>query len=431
MKRHKEGNLPFANLPIVLKDGVNAFKTGHEKMIFLYGAIVTLSGLVHMIKGQYRQQRVYPNLFLFILAEFASGKSSLNYARKLVEKIHNEITQHSINELKLFNQLNKTKNGTSPAGMTKPPMRTVLIPANVTGAKFIEHLSANGSATPSIILESEIDTLTVAAKAEHGNFSDILRKGFHNEPVSYSRKGNSEFLEVSSPTFSLALAGTFNQFRKLITSGEDGLLSRFWVYQFSAPQRWSSVAPSENSLNLDELFERLSATVYDCYQHLKSNHLTILLTQKQWQRVDGFGMNNLHRCKDINGLNCAGIVKRHALMLYKACLTLTAIRMGETKNTVPSVYCSDDDFNLALWLCQQSLDSSLDLLASLPDSLATKGKRSKDELTTLLPLEFTRAEAINIAKQARLPERTTDRYLKELVKSNNLLWVANGKYRKP
>lgn len=429
-KNHNRGNLPIANLPTVLQNGVNAFKTRHEKLIFLYGSITALSGLCYMIKGEYRSQRVYPNLFLFILADFASGKSALNYARKLVNKIHTEITSNSVAQLKQFHQQSKQKNdGTTPA-MEKPAMRTVLIPANVTSAKLIEHLSANEGTTPSIIVESEIDTLTVAAKSEHGNFSDILRKGFHNETVSYSRKGNSEFLEVTCPTFSMALAGTVNQFRKLITNSEDGLLSRFWVYQFSAPQNWSSVAPSNNGQNLDDLFEGLSASVYEYHQYLKAKDITIRLTPGQWNRLDGFGTNNLQRCKDNSGLNCAGIVKRHALMLYKACLTLTAIRMAETKSVEATVFCSDEDFGLALWLCQQSLECSLNLLATLPAAGFIPGRQSKEELAALLPQEFTRAKAIEVGKAAGFSDRTIARRLDELVESNQLVRLGHGKYRK-
>jgi hypothetical protein len=427
-KKYKNySKLPFANLPKILKLGVEGFQTKHEKIIFLYGAIVALSGLCFRVRGEYRRQCVYPNLFLFVLAQFATGKSALNYARKLVSKIHNEITEDSKKLLRQYLQQIKMKNGNTNHSIDKPPMKVVLIPANVTSAKLIEHLTDNDGSTPSIMIESEIDTLSIAAKSEHGNFSDILRKSFHNEPISYSRKGNNEFLEVKNPILAIALAGTINQFRRLVTNSEDGLFSRFLVYNFNAPQKWSSVTPCKECHNLDEIFEKLSDVVYSYYQYLRNVNLTIQLSSQQWQRLNQFGVNNLNR--DLPG-NSSGIIKRHALMIYKICLILTAIESAEVKSIVTNVECSDSNFNLALWLCKQSLENSLVLLNTLPNTNLLRGKESRIELYDHLPSEFARKAAILLGQQRGLTDRTIDRILSELVYSGRLKRLPHGEYKK-
>lgn len=57
-------------------------------------------------------------------------------------------------------------------------------------------------------MDSEIDTLVSATKQDFGQFDDILRKAFHHEPVSSSRKGDNEMIVVDRPAVALLLAGT-------------------------------------------------------------------------------------------------------------------------------------------------------------------------------------------------------------------------------
>ena len=61
-----------------------------------------------------------------------------------------------------------------------------------------------------IICETEADTLGVVFKNEWGSYSDLLRKGFHHEKVSLSRKTNNEFVDINHPRISVALTGTPN-----------------------------------------------------------------------------------------------------------------------------------------------------------------------------------------------------------------------------
>ena len=52
------------------------------------------------------------------------------------------------------------------------------------------------------------DTLSNVFKQEWGSYSDLLRKAFHHERVSSSRKENNKFTEVINPKLSIALSGT-------------------------------------------------------------------------------------------------------------------------------------------------------------------------------------------------------------------------------
>ena len=81
-----------------------------------------------------------------------------------------------------------------------------------------------------LLFETEGDTLSQTLKSEHGNYSDLLRKAFHHEMISMSRRKDREYVEIDNPRLSVVLAGTPEQVRRLIPDAENGLLSRFIFY---------------------------------------------------------------------------------------------------------------------------------------------------------------------------------------------------------
>ena len=79
----------FNNLPPVLRDACNHLADRTEREVFLIGALGVVSGLLPNVRGFYDQQFYGPNLFVYILAPYGSGKGMLRYARALGEAIHN------------------------------------------------------------------------------------------------------------------------------------------------------------------------------------------------------------------------------------------------------------------------------------------------------------------------------------------------------
>jgi hypothetical protein len=78
-----------------------------------------------------------------------------------------------------------------------------------------------------LLFETEGDTLSQTLKSDYGNYSDTLRKAYHHETISLSRRKDREYLEVKNPRLSVVLAGTPEQVRRLIPDTENGLMSRF------------------------------------------------------------------------------------------------------------------------------------------------------------------------------------------------------------
>ena len=106
--------------------------------------------------------------------------------------------------------------------------KTLIIPANSSASSLISILHDNDGI--GLLFETEGDTLSQTLKSEHGNYSDLLRKAFHHETISMSRRKDREYLEIDNPRVSVVLAGTPEQVRHLIPDAENGLLSRFIFY---------------------------------------------------------------------------------------------------------------------------------------------------------------------------------------------------------
>lgn len=196
------------------------------------GALVSLSACFHNVCGVYDGRIVYPNLYLFVIADAGMGKGALTLCRELVVPINyrlHEVSKTLEQEYKVaMAAYLKGKKGEETTMPTEPPMRMLIIPANSSASSFLKILGDNDGV--GLLFETEGDTLSQTLKSDYGNYSDVLRKAFHHEQISLSRKKDREYSEVNNPRVSVALAGTPEQVRRLIPDAENGLLSRFCFY---------------------------------------------------------------------------------------------------------------------------------------------------------------------------------------------------------
>lgn len=224
----------FEHLPPFLNEVVNNSISLDDRDTILIGAIVCLSVCFHNICGVYDERIVYPNLYLFVVADAGMGKGALTLCRELVAPINRNLHELSKRlELEYKEAMNAYIKGKKDDGMTmptEPPMRMLVIPANSSASSFLKILGDNDGI--GLLFESEGDTLSQTLKSDYGNYSDVLRKAFHHELVSLSRRKDREYCEVSNPRVSVALAGTPEQVRTLIPDAENGLMSRFCFISF-------------------------------------------------------------------------------------------------------------------------------------------------------------------------------------------------------
>ncbi len=414
----------ISRLPDLLQSGALAFPDPRERDVFLTGALAILSGCLPGVIGVYAQEIVFPNLFVFIIAPAASGKGAMKFAKVLANKYHEQLVTHSREEQQRFEcELNQYKTSQrsrkKDEAVEEPPLqpsfKVLFIPANSSYAKILCHLEQNEG--EGIICETEADTMSNVLKQEWGGYSDMLRKSFHHERLSSSKKTNNEFIEVDNPRLSVALSGTPTQVTGLISSAEDGLFSRFIFYAFKVEQVWKDVSPSGNTINLTEHFSDLSSKVYDMILFLAENPTRVSLSKDQWEILNNTCSFWLKDTIAFNTEEAGGVVKRLGLILYRIAMIFTALRKYEIGETSTSITCTDNDFILAVKLASKYLQHSVLMFNNLPRQVVMSSFLSgenKQQFFKSLPTEFKRAEAIKLGAKYNLSIRSVDMLLRNL-----------------
>jgi hypothetical protein len=431
----------YCQMPEILKQGALAFTDARERDVFLTGALGILSGCIPNVKGIYAQQEVYPNLFTFAIAPAASGKGALKFAKQLADEYHTQLLtaskeadeQYKQEENAYKQNLRNLKKGEtmSEEPPVKPAFKVVFIPANTSYAKILSHLEQNEGT--GIICETEADTLGNVFKQEWGSYSDMLRKSFHHERLSSSRKTNNEFIEVNNPCLSIALSGTPSQVTGLIASAEDGLFSRFLFYAFEVEQIWKDVSPYGSNVNLTDHFRSLSLQVYNMVKFLKLSETNVTLSKSQWEQLNKQCAYWLQDITTFTSKDAASIVKRLGLILYRITMLFTALRKFENAEAAEQVECTDVDFNTALQLVEIYLQHSILMFNNLPKQQSNTAFQSGDgkrKFFDALPQEFTRAEAVALGKQHKLSARSVDDLLRNAT-PKLLTKIKAGHYQKP
>src|SRR5690606_26027398 len=136
-----------------------------------------LSATMPNVSGIYKNNKVYSNLYLLVIAPPASGKGNMMYTKQLIVPIHQKILKDSINEAKAAKKEGRGE---------EVHLQLKIVPTNISSAEMYNALKNVHDS--GLMIDSEADTLSIMFKNDWGNFSDVLRKAFHHESISMSRK---------------------------------------------------------------------------------------------------------------------------------------------------------------------------------------------------------------------------------------------------
>lgn len=413
----------YENLPEPLNQIVLEFESRERDIVFL-STLGVLSSCLPKVYCVYDRKKYYPNLNLFIIAPPASGKGAMNWAKLLVNPIHDKIMMDSKARIEQF------RNSTSTIGIEKPEFQIKFLPGNVSSARVYNHLkNAHDSL---LVFESEADSLSNMLKQDWGDFSDVMRKAFHHETLSISRATDDIYFEIKNPKLSMVLSGTPNQIKPLIASKENGLFSRFMFYYFDDVTRWKDVSPNANYIDLEDVFENHSKVVYKLYGKLyfKENPIHVKFTNSQWQRFQ----NTMSLATDTFIGNekeeFLSVVKRFGIIAIRIAMILTVLRNNELIDRQTSeLECSDEDITKAIDITKVMIEHSLfvfDLFSK--DSVFIPMKERI--LLNQLPTNFSRAVGLRLALNSNIAERTFADVLKRWEKKGIIAKQGHGEYKK-
>ncbi|WP_135464398.1 DUF3987 domain-containing protein [Hymenobacter aquaticus] len=373
----------YDSLPVWLNKCCAQFSTGAERDVMLLSTLAVLSGCFPNVKGIYDGALVWLNLFTFILAPAASGKGAMSWARKLAWPWHQSLTlaskqaadAHQL-QLQEWKTRRKGKQTTAEMPPPAPAFKQLYLPGNTSAAALMRALADNDGR--GIICETEADTLSGALGQDFGNFSDMLRKAFHHEPVSLMRKTDREQIDIGAPAISLALTGTPAQLRRLIPTAEDGLFSRIMFYTFEQPAAWRDVSPAGGRGNLGSFFEEQSAAVSRMMQAVADQEAYVELTGEGWARLNAAGCDGLAEAVTIAGAAGASTALRLGLTTFRLAGLLALLRCFEHGLAPGERIVADvQDVFAAISIVETCRAHALYLLGTLPAERGSGSKTSR------------------------------------------------------
>src|SRR5690606_8596924 len=216
------------------EDGSEQGRT--ERAVFTIGALPVLAGICSAGAEFAHADRTYsPDLYVCAVARPGSGKGALSWSRRLGAPLDMRLRETSEWARSEWEQEDKKIRDEKP-----PAYRSYYVSGRASVSGLIAAMQARGGRA--CIFEEEIDTIAGTLGQEWGDYSDILRKGFHHEPVGTELK--NERVHLSRPSLSVCLSGTGDQFRTLFGGNvENGLFSRFGFYRFESEPAWRSHRP--------------------------------------------------------------------------------------------------------------------------------------------------------------------------------------------
>lgn len=397
--------------------------------------MLTLANTIHNVEGKYAGRKVYPNLYTYVVAPASAGKGRLVLVRYLVQPIHDKLRETNKAEWEEY-RVNmaqyKQSHNSDMAMPSTPPQRMFIIPANCSATAMYQILSDNNGV--GFMIETEGDTLANSFLTDHGNYSDGLRKIFHNEPLSYMRRTHQEYVELLNPRLSSLLSGTPGQVRRLIPDAENGLFSRFMYYNLELSMEWNDVFSDTGEMSLYEEFVEIGKLWYVVYQKLSNQgQIRFSLTPEQQKefnaRFEQLQHDYVRRC----GVGFISVVRRMGLIVFRIAMNLTLMRCLEYGDAGNEMICEDRDFHTALIIGSSMLDHAVKLYLTMPrtEVSAQLGYRQKEAdrkkaVYQELPDTFQLKDAIRIGQTHGLSLSTVKRWLK----SPQFTSPSYGKYCK-
>ena len=442
-------------LPPFLKEVLGNCISEDDRDMMLMGTLTCISATLHNVVGEYNHDDWHPMLYFFVMADAGMGKGSLKYCREIVAPIHNELREASerlMKEYKESKSENKPGEKTASDADEAPHRRTLFIPTNSSAASVIQQLDNNDGI--GLIFDTECDTLSAILKSEYGDYSTIIRKSYHHEPIDLSRRKDDEYRVIERPMLAICLSGTPGQLYTLTPQAEDGTFSRITCYHMPFKAEFRDVLVESANTNSDcyslrDRFFQLGKLYKQRRESFfRGGSYRIVIPQEYCKEFnEHFRQMNQEVVEDISH-DMQSVVRRLAFTVFRIMMVLTSIRfMDETPN--PSALtpkdgsrivlrCSKDDFDIAMSIGDVLIYHTVYCYAHLPQSKVTTNghgeivtKKSKmEQLFAALPDKFDRETYRAVSMEQSYPVSTTAKWINDYIRQGRLEHVSQNSYRK-
>jgi len=397
-------HLNMSNLPEPIQRMLSLATTPEEQDILLMATLAAASACVPNVYFRYGPtgKKYFANLQCFILAASASGKGIANLALDMIRVIDNRYPL------------------LIPGDSTLPAWYKVLAEQNGCGYMH----------------ESEGSVITDIWRASAANYNTALRKAAEHEPLSRNRC--LEQSEIPSPRLSMLLTGTYNQYRALVPSVENGYFSRLLTLCIREThpfdRRYVSAKPTQSAIpqqvghQLLRLYEPL---VFDEEREWS-------LTDAQKERLGEHLETEYTTLISLLGDNFHSAVVRMAVQIERIAMILSLLRMplSVASGLNPDILtCSDTDYataelignKLLLHMAAAYRMIDGDTLDLVPD---IKPLDQRQVLFEQLPIEYENKVLFCEAKTQGISTRTATRWNDNWQELGLIQKIKHGVYKK-
>ena len=442
--------LDHSKLPTLLRVPVETQTEveGRDKVIL--AALTLYSGAMPSVFGIYDGKRVYPPFYTLIDAPSGADKGVISDCRQLLMPIEWEIRRQYENELENYKQeltkwtaLDK-KQRASQQEPEKPVYRSLFIPANSSATAAYQALADNNEW--GIIFETEADTLTQALKQDYGDYSDGLRKAFHHETISYSRRKDDEHVNLNCPRLASLLTCTPGQIPQLLSPQqvENGLANRFLFYNLRSKHEWRNVFAQCDEPISDQLL-KVGQRYLELYHDLEkqSHHLLqFVLSVEQQQRFNEYFSGLLLEQIGLYGEQLDAFVKRLGLATFRLAMVLTVLRCNDHQPRLEplsqTLVCAEDDFCTAMTIANCLINHTTHVYANLLPHDDIKSFTTGIALSTAekslfdaIGNDFTTQDCKQAAATLGITWKSAERYIGKFVSTYHIVdRIKNGHYHK-
>lgn len=438
----------------MLQPIANNTETPEETDKLMLGGIGAISGLIpDNIYFVYGQREVYTPLDLIIYGDAASGKGELPFIMGILKPLKQEIegayhakmadyqNEHALWEAKRTKE-EKMERGPEPQ---EPEHSNPLIPGNSSATAALLQLKANGGW--GLMFETEGDVVANSFKTDYGDYSTLLRKAAHHEPVAISRVKDKLFIEIPKPRLAVVITLTPGQLHNLFPSIENGLPSRFLIYGLNRKLEWKNPFKATGK-PLSEVFDEIGKQYLELHheiQKLGHRKIQIVLSEEQQQNFNEFFSELLYEQFSMLGEGIESFIFRLGLSAVRIMMVLTILRRySDWDRSLPlfseheqAIVCYEKDFHMAMTMIDTLVNHTAKVFASLnkedtrnlfkhPVDLSAQELRLFDAL----PGDFTSTDVKNVAISLGINPETARRYSGKFVEQNIAQRITNGHYHK-
>ncbi len=420
-------HLNMSNLPPIVRNMLSLASTPEEQDILLMATLTGASACIPNLYFRYGPtgKRYYANLQAFILAASASGKGVANQALEMVRVVDEQY-----------------------------PM---LIAGDSTLAAWYKALEERGGC--GYMHESEGSVITDIWKTAAANYNTALRKAAEHEAISRNRCTGAS--EIKCPKMSMLLTGTFNQYRALVPSVENGYFSRLLTLvirethpfdkRYVSTIGGQSAVPQQAGRELLRVYEQLA----------RGGEREWSLTEAQKSRLGEHLETEYGTLIGLLGDNFHSAVVRMAVQIERIALILTALRgdsilMSRAHNKIEpeynsglmdkesritsgttdeTIYCQDEDYQTAEMIGNKLLlhmAAAYRMIDGESQELVPEIKPldQRKVLFEQLPEEYAHKELVAEAKAQGVSQATATRWNERWLEQGDIKKIKYGIYKK-